>query len=80
MLIRSYSDHNPLLVHFDYSLKAKEQRFKFEELWLNYQEVRGVVEKAWNSSNTESTPFAKLAKCIRRTKVDIKALISSVFY
>lgn len=36
VLVRTSSDHHPLLLHFDFSLKVKALRFKFEDFWISY--------------------------------------------
>lgn len=51
---------NPLLFHFNYSLKSKEHRFRFSDLWLNYRDVWRVVDKAWKSYKVKAKALLSL--------------------
>jgi len=46
-LLRTHSDHHPLLVRMDLSRVHRTTSFKFFKTWVNHDECRPLVLKIW---------------------------------
>ncbi|MCH81633.1 endonuclease/exonuclease/phosphatase family protein, partial [Trifolium medium] len=67
--IADRSDHSPILlrlVHVSQEFKARI--FKFENAWLNEQDLNGVVQGAWQT-NIHDPLLAKLKRCTEDLEV-----------
>ena len=50
LLDRFPSDHNPLLIEIGTNMFFGKKKFRFEKWWLEQEDFREVVEKAWSVS------------------------------
>lgn len=57
-LPRASSDHCAILLHENFSFRKHDHRFQFEHFWLNYREVRPIIENAWKKPD-EPTSFTQ---------------------
>ncbi|WOL07924.1 hypothetical protein Cni_G16674 [Canna indica] len=55
------SDHCPLVLSILNSVKPRQHSFKFQNFWIDYPEVREIVEDCWND-NSGYPPFSKITK------------------
>ncbi|XP_027148760.1 uncharacterized protein LOC113749274 [Coffea eugenioides] len=62
------SDHCMLLLHTEPSGRKWRRRFYFDRRWLQYQEVNGVVKKAWEREQVGSR-FYQLKNRIKECRV-----------
>jgi hypothetical protein len=64
-LLRSHSDHHPLLLHLDFSLIRRTTSFKFFKTWTMHEECRPLLLKIWKKEVVGSGMHKLQTKLLR---------------
>lgn len=62
----STSDHMPLMLHLHKQVYARKQnRFRFENLWIKETECRNLIHRCWSDNQGAELTY-KLVRCCAR--------------
>lgn len=56
-LAKEVSDHTPLLLDLGENLSRGKKKFRFEKWWIERDDFKKVVSKAWGARCLESSPI-----------------------
>lgn len=77
-LIRSRSDHYPLLLNLAGGVQGHPSSFKFMHMWSEHQDCHRLVQEIWNRP-VSSCAMVVLAQKLRNLKAELKTWNKEVF-
>lgn len=77
-LVRSQSDHFPLLLSSSKAIQTFPSSFKFHKMWISHPDCERLVKEVWNKS-VFGCPMIVLALKLKSLKGELKVWNKSVF-
>jgi len=77
-LLRTCSDHHPILLDFEVTQSRFVSQFKFQKMWTLHEDCRNVVNLIWKL-NVVGCPMFILSKKLQMLKVKLRSWNKEVF-
>lgn len=77
-LVRSKSDHFPLLLSVRKEVQSFSSSFKFIKIWISYPDCKRLIQETW-SSPVQGCPMVVLSQKLKMPKVALKDWNKIVF-